>query len=1001
MPKDKHSERIPPPLLLHLLFFHAAAAAAISSSGAGSEAESLVKWKSSLNETHNSLISSWSLTQSPCNWTGIACNEAGRVSQLILPNANLQGTLESFTFSSFPNLVRLDLHNNTLVGTIPQNVATLPNLAFLNLSHNRFTGPIPSQIGNLLGLNELDMSDNLLTGSIPFSAGRLTELNLLNLSNNQISGSIPSSLGNLTKLAILSLSHNDISGPIPGELGGLKNLSELQLSFNSIAGPIPPSLGNLTKLTVFDVLRNQISGSIPSELGNLRSLVDLSLLINNLTGPIPASLGNLSNLTRLGLLQNQLSGSIPEEIGNLTKLVTLHVGDNNLSGWLPRKICPGAALSRLALYGNRFSGPLPESLKNCTGLTKLRLYRNQLSGNISEDLGVYPNIEFLDLSYNRLHGEIPASWGVYRNLTRLILSRNMISGRIPAELGKLTQLGLLDLSSNLLVGEVPKELGSLVSLLNMSLNDNQLSGTIPSEIGKLSELEILDLSGNKFSGSIPKSIGNCFKLRHLNLSGNHLNGSIPFQIGSLAHLQELLDLSSNSIMGEIPSELRNLQMLENLNLSHNVLSGSIPSSFEDMISLTLIDFSFNHLEGPIPKSRIFLQAPVEAFMENKGLCGAFKGFPPCNSSSTGRNGRRKGYIVAIAVISSTLGALLLLFVYAKIWSIFHQRGSESTEQVTQAFSGHIFSLCNYDGRIMYKDILEATEGFSDKFCIGVGGFGNVYKAELQTGQMLAVKKLHSLEGREDIDGEAFTNEIEALTRIRHRNIVKLYGFCSDAGHMFLVYEFMERGSLSAVLRDEKRATEFGWVHRMKVLKGIADALSYVHHDCTPPIVHRDISTSNVLLGSEYEACLSDFGTARFLSTCSSTWTAFAGTCGYAAPELAFTARVTEKCDVYSFGVVALEVMMGRHPGEFISSLSSSISENILLVDVLDHRIGIPTAEAVHGVITGMLLALECIHPNPRSRPSMQSVSVTLSVNKVLVDWPIHAITLHQLLGLEI
>ena len=160
---------------------------------------------------------------------------------------------------------------------------------------------------------------------------------------------------------------------------------------------------------------------------------------------------------------------------------------------------------------------------------------------------------------------------------------------------------------------------------------------------------------------------------------------------------------------------------------------------------------------------------------------------------------------------------------------------------------------------------------------------NVFKAEMEDGQVFAVKKLSSHGDIETEEVKSFKNEIAALTEIRHRNIVKLYGFCSQSRHLFLVYEFMERGSLAKILSNDVGAKELDWKKRIQVIKGVAHALSYMHHDCIPPIIHRDISSKNVLLSSELEARLSDFGTARLLNPNSSNWTAVAGTYGYVAP----------------------------------------------------------------------------------------------------------------------
>ncbi|GFY92954.1 leucine-rich repeat receptor-like protein kinase family protein [Actinidia rufa] len=282
--------------------------------------------------------------------------------------------------------------------------------------------------------------------------------------------------------------------------------------------------------------------------------------------------------------------------------------------------------------------------------------------------------------------------------------------------------------------------------------------------------------------------------------------------------------------------------------------------------------------------------------------------------------------------------------------------------------------------MMYGDIIDATNDFNDEYSIGAGGTARVYKAMLPSGQVVAVKKLNFTTESMEIMDRTFKNEIRTLTEIRHRNVVKLYGFCSHERHTFLVYEFMEKGSLARVLSVDKEAKELDWFKRVDIIKGVANALYYMHHGCAPPIIHRDISSKNVLLNSELEAHVSDFGTARFLKPGSSTWTAVAGTYGYIAPELSYTMAVTEKCDVYSFGVLTLEVLKGSHPGELISTLSSIVDQGIQLEDVLDPRLSPPTKKIAHELTSIVKLALWCLRADPRSRPSMQAATQVLELN---------------------
>ena len=151
-----------------------------------------------------------------------------------------------------------------------------------------------------------------------------------------------------------------------------------------------------------------------------------------------------------------------------------------------------------------------------------------------------------------------------------------------------------------------------------------------------------------------------------------------------------------------------------------------------------------------------------------------------------------------------------------------------------------------------------------------------------------MKKIHSSLDVELVRLKGFTSEICALTEIRHHNIVKLYGFCSHPRHSFLVYEFLDGGSLGELLSSKDQAVDFDWIKRASVVKGVANALSYMHHDCSPPIIHRDISSKNVLFDSEYVARISDFGTTRFMMPDSSNWTSFTGTFGYTAPGMYFS-----------------------------------------------------------------------------------------------------------------
>jgi serine/threonine protein kinase len=189
---------------------------------------------------------------------------------------------------------------------------------------------------------------------------------------------------------------------------------------------------------------------------------------------------------------------------------------------------------------------------------------------------------------------------------------------------------------------------------------------------------------------------------------------------------------------------------------------------------------------------------------------------------------------------------------------------------------------NFDRKLVFEDITRATENFSDRYIIGSGGYGTVYRAQLHGGRLVAVKTLHPTE-EEITDEKRFLSEIEVLTKIRHRSIVKLYGFCAHPKYKFLVCDYIERGNLHATLENEELAKELDRQKRAAIARDVAQAIHYLHHECNPPIIHRDITSNNILLDADFKAYVSDFGIARILKPDSSNWSELAGTYGYIAP----------------------------------------------------------------------------------------------------------------------
>jgi tRNA A-37 threonylcarbamoyl transferase component Bud32 len=281
------------------------------------------------------------------------------------------------------------------------------------------------------------------------------------------------------------------------------------------------------------------------------------------------------------------------------------------------------------------------------------------------------------------------------------------------------------------------------------------------------------------------------------------------------------------------------------------------------------------LEGSVPKG--IHNASVEWFLHNKGLCGDIVGMSPCNFpyADHRQNHQKFALSVGLPVFVTTIA----LAVGVIAFFVRRKKLSKTSDDMNKR---DVLSVWNLDGGMAFEDIVNATDNFDQKHCIGEGSYGSVYKAELQDGQVVAVKKLH--EGNDKTHDEArFQHEIEMITKIRQRSIVKLYGYCSHPRYRFLVCQFIERGNLASILGDKELAIQFHWQRRTTLIRDVAQAISYLHHDVNPPIIHRDITSRNILLDTDYKAFVSDFGIARMLKPDSSNWSALAGTYGYIAP----------------------------------------------------------------------------------------------------------------------
>ncbi|KAK1385895.1 leucine-rich repeat receptor-like serine/threonine-protein kinase BAM3 [Heracleum sosnowskyi] len=916
------------------------------------------------------VLSTWdsSKPSSFCSWVGIKCSE-GRVISLELSNMSLGGSV-SPAVSSLGMLTELSLDGNNFTGEI--RVSNLSSLRVLRMSNNMFSGSLDWDYSSLANLEVLDVYNNNFTSSLPHEISSLKKLKYLDLGGNFFFGKIPESYGSLIGLEYLSLAGNDLRGKIPNELGNLTNLKEIYLGYyNEFEGGIPKVFGNLVNLVHMDISSCGLDGPIPPQLGNLKLLDTLFLHINALSGPIPKQLGNLTNLVNLDLSANALSGEIPYELIRLQKLKLLNLFMNRLHGSIPDFVADYSNLEVLGLWMNNFTGVIPRNLGQNRKLKGIDLSTNKLTGTIPPDLCASNQLTVLILLRNFLFGPIPEDLGTCSTLVRVRLGDNYLNGSIPKGFIYLPQLNLVELQNNYLSGTLSENGNSSTSpskMEQLNLSNNQLSGSLPASFSNFSSLQILQLDENKFTGPIPSSFGELQQLSKLDIKLNSLSSEIPPEIGNCIHLT-YLDLSQNNLSGPIPPQVSNIRILNYLNLSKNQLSETIPKSIGSMKSLTTADFSFNNFSGKLPELGQFSFFNATSFAGNPQLCGSLLN-NPCNvtkiTSQPGKSHTNFKLIFALGLLFCSLVFAVAAMLKARS---FKKNGSHSWKMT--AFQKLDFTVF---------DVLECMK---DGNVIGRGGAGIVYHGKMPNGVEIAVKKLVGF-GTAGHD-HGFRAEIRTLGTIRHRNIVKLLAFCSNKDMNLLVYEYMRNGSLGEALHGKKSGI-LGWHLRYKVAIEAAKGLCYLHHDCSPLIVHRDVKSNNILLNSSYEAHVADFGLAKYLidgGASDQCMSAIAGSYGYIAPEYAYTLRVDEKSDVYSFGVVLLELITGRRPvGEFGDGVDIvqwvKITTNFRkdqVNQIFDSRLTtVPHDEAMHLFFISML----CIQDNSVERPTMREVVQMLS-----------------------
>ncbi|KAH9558758.1 hypothetical protein CY35_06G023800 [Sphagnum magellanicum] len=696
------------------------------------------------------------------------------------------------------------------------------------------------------------------------------------------------------------------------------NVVGLELNGLDLQGQLSPAIGNLTSLTYLSITGNKgLTGPIPSTIGQLVDLVVLDLHDNNFTGPIP-DISALLHLHELNLSSNSLIGTV-ENVFNLSQsyLFLLDLSSNQLSGGLHLALQFGDSI-----FGN---------------LEQLNVSRNQLNGSL-DDFFTYiftnspgntiaPYVSSIDLSYNQFSGNLAGLNG---------------SGAFETAVS----LEVLLISNNELSGELP-DLSSFPELKTLDLSFNQLNGSLPPSIWSIANLNVLDLSENNFSNNLPiidESIERqCPKsLTYLYMAGNSFNGSFPSQLFNCLKKLQVINFDRNAFNGVLNMTINTLPATIEFSIVRNNISELIPTWDTGIYTPVLLGGNpcCSKIENGSPENEFNIYGDSSNQIQNAEMnCRYNSSSPIIHAISRSSFSRKLPLILSI-----TLPSIIAIIGGIIYYTTFRQYRAQTLTlrniQKEMAKQSTLYS---------YHELRVATRDFHLDNKLGEGNFGVVYKGILSNGTELAIKCLKSSE-QNDI-GE-FLNEVALITGIKHKNLVKLIGYCvRDAQRRFLVYEYVENKNLAEALWGNQMEGDLflDWSKRFKICVGIAHGLAYLHEELQPLLTQRIV-----------------------------------GTRGYLSPEYATCGHLTQKLDVYSFGVLLLEIVSGRKVMDYnrppkeinLCNWARSLEENNMLAYLVDERLhnnGVLDIQMQRVIDVAFL----CIQTTPDNCPLMSHVLAML------------------------
>ncbi|XP_073150708.1 probable LRR receptor-like serine/threonine-protein kinase At5g37450 [Henckelia pumila] len=853
------------------------------------------------------------------------------------------------------------------------------NLKYLNWSQKHdpctsyWTGVkcFLNQTDGFMHVQELRLMRLNLSGTLAPELGLLPNTKILDFMWNNISGSIPKEIGNIKALQLLLLSGNQISGPLPDELGYLPHLTKFQLDLNFISGSIPKSFANLTKVQHFHMNNNNFSGQLPPELSTLPLLKHFLLDNNNLSGYLPPQFARMPSLTILQLDNNNFAGTvIPDSYGNMTKLRKLSLRNCSLQGTIP-DLSPMRNLLYLDLSINQLTGQIPSN-RLSEGITTIILSNNKLNGSISSNLSAFSYLQKLYLDNNSLSGSLPTT--IWKNIT--FTSETTLD--INFEDNLLSDVsGILDVPSNVTLRLGGNPVCNIANRQNISLFCEPGYGNEakPDYLKKpvLNTCKPEDCPNYyEYAPTLPNK---CFCAAPF---GVELRLRSP-SISIFPPYRDQFDYFIASNVYPKPNQSLHLYQLYVDSVQWEPgprLKMSLLFFPEDTNDSNIYAFSSNEILTIADTFATFTIPGNDTFGPYDLL--GFTAEGPYSDvllpSLSNRTRLRKGVLAGI-VVGSILGASFILGGILLLYRKLHPKNMQAKDGKKEP---HPKVPMKMDGvkAFSFEDLQMATNNFSVTTQIGQGGYGKVYKGALADCAAVAIKRAQqgSLQG----DKEFYT-EIEMLSRLHHRNLVSLVGYCDEKEEQMLVYEFMPNGSLHDLLSAKYRAP-LGFGTRLHIALGASRGILYLHTEADPPIIHRDIKANNILLDSKLTAKVSDFGISRLApvsdaqgDTTAHISTNVKGTPGYVDPEYFLTHKLTEKSDVYSLGIVFLELLTGMQPishGRNIVREVNAACQSGMMFSIIDRSMGQYPSECVKKF---MALALRCSLDETKDRPLMLEI----------------------------